>query len=64
MGGGSGKRTRLNDGGAGEVIVEDGLSVGLENGLSRHGVSVVCIWFCFCGGNEHESENEVMGMEG
>lgn len=41
MGGGSGKRTRLNDGGAGEVIVEDGLSIGLENGFGRH-----CAYMC------------------
>lgn len=36
VGGGGRERSRLDDGSASEVVVEDGLSVGLENGLSRH----------------------------
>lgn len=36
VGGGGRERSRLDDGSASEVVIEDGLSVGLENGLSRH----------------------------
>lgn len=36
VGGGGRKRSRLDDGSTSEVVVEDGLSIGLENGLSRH----------------------------
>jgi hypothetical protein len=31
-----GERSGLDDGGAGEVVVEDGLAVGLEDGFGRH----------------------------
>lgn len=34
--GGDGKRRGLDDGSAGEVVVEDGLAVGLEDGLGGH----------------------------
>lgn len=34
--GGVGERSGLDDGGAGEVVVEDGLAVGLEDGLGGH----------------------------
>ena len=36
MCGRGGQRGGLDDGGAGEVVVEDGLAVGLENGLGGH----------------------------
>lgn len=36
VGGGGRERSRLDDGSASEVVVEDGLSIGLENGLGGH----------------------------
>ena len=36
MGGGGRERSRLDDGSASEVVVEDGLSVSLENGFGGH----------------------------
>ena len=36
MGGGGRERSRLDDGSASEVVVEDGLSVSLEDGFGGH----------------------------
>lgn len=41
--GGLGERAGLDGGGAGEVVVEDGLAVGLEDCLGRH--VEVCVWW-------------------
>lgn len=40
--GGGRERGRLNDRGAGEVVVEDGLAVGLEDRFGGHGDVIVC----------------------
>lgn len=48
-----GERSGLDDGRASEVVVEDGLAVGLEDGLCGH-----CVWLLLWGGDSRRAAQE------
>lgn len=55
-----GKRSGLDDRSAGEVVVDDGLAVGLENGFCGHvGRIGVRMWWCVPWGRLQSEEKEV-----